>query len=455
MFCTICGNFVEQDERYCPYCGMSMSSAGVAFQTSAPTEILSAKHTLKYEAVNWDDELTVIMAEHEDGDFTLSSFEGHEDNLSFKWAVIGVNRDYFTDEFIATHPMDFYENEEQIKGEYDYYLRNEHEIRTLSIEYRANQCYSFRSQIAFCGADLNHADRADFRLRHLRMLLGSEPGTLFPYTFADIYSCLANRRIEIDSRSFPNEYHLSKIIEWISDNESCFYKDKKDLILIVEGDYLWRADNLMEEITRARFGFEISFCAFFVDETNSDRTNVSFLWYDTATEVKSLRATWDGYINNKLEYISGKKSIDTDDYCELVKNTWLYIEKISWEIRNATGEGDTYKPHNKFFYGFYEYMMLVEDIKEYSMMVGLDNSKDYMFTVTAILADGLARFASGRRTGIPQYGHSGSYMGVESLYSPDGTVLASAPGSKDIVYNVRKKNYQVLFEVARRINEIC
>lgn len=44
MFCTICGNFVEQDERYCPYCGMSMSSAGVAFRTSAPTEILSAKH---------------------------------------------------------------------------------------------------------------------------------------------------------------------------------------------------------------------------------------------------------------------------------------------------------------------------------------------------------------------------------------------------------------------------
>lgn len=43
MFCTICGKFVEQDEKNCPYCGKSMLSLDVIPPAPALTEDLSGK----------------------------------------------------------------------------------------------------------------------------------------------------------------------------------------------------------------------------------------------------------------------------------------------------------------------------------------------------------------------------------------------------------------------------
>lgn len=96
-----------------------------------------------------------------------------QDDGILRWAVVGFNRDNFSEEFISTHPMDFYEDGEHIKGEYDIYLMNEHGYYTPSVEFRDGQHTVFESSLTFFGLAPNYTDE-DFRLKHLRMLMGTE-----------------------------------------------------------------------------------------------------------------------------------------------------------------------------------------------------------------------------------------------------------------------------------------
>ena len=82
-----------------------------------------------------------------------------------------------------------------------------------------------------------------------------------------------------------------------------------------------------------------------------------------------------------------------------------------------------------------------------------DNSKDYLFTVTALLADELSRLAAGKRSGTPKYNIYGEYYGFSGC-TMDVTLAASHPSSPErVLYSIEEKNYQVLLEPARRINE--
>lgn len=375
------------------------------------------------------------------------------ENDGLRWAVVGYNRDNFSEEFISTHPMDFYENEDQIKGEYDIYLMNEHGYYTPSVEYRNGQHIGFKSPLTFFGWTPNYAGEGDFRLKHLRMLMGTEDYSFFPIDFADVCSLLGNKNLTIDASSFSAEESVLTIVKWIRDVDKRHSIKNNNAVIVFEGNDIAKANELVEEVSEW-FGVEVGALALYSDEAETDRINISFWWYEAIDEVRSLREHWDRYYDDKLCYASGEKVIDMDDYCELVRRTWWYISHIDWDIDNSLKqESSSVEIGRTFLLGLHEYLRIVERLTYYSLLTGKDNSKDYLFTVTALLADELSRLAAGKKAGTPQYNFYGEYMGFSGC-SMDVTLAAPHPSSSErVLYSIEDKNYQVLLEPAKRINE--
>ncbi len=375
------------------------------------------------------------------------------ENDGLRWAVVGYNRDNFSEEFISTHPMDFYENEDQINGEYDIYLMNYHGHYTPSVEYRNGQHTGFKSPLTFFGVAPNYAGEGDFRLKHLRMLMGTEDCSFSPIDFADICSLLGNKNLTIDASSFSAEESVSTIVKWIRGVDKHHSIKNNNAVIVFEGNDIVKAVELVEEVSEW-FGVEVEALALYSDESESDRINISFWWYEAIDEVRRLREHWDGYYDDKLRYSSGEKVIDMDDYCELVRRTWRYIRNIDRDIDNSLKQGSSSVEIGRtFLLGFHEYIKIVERITYYAVLPEKDNSKDYIFTVSAFLADELARLAAGKKFGTPQYNFYGEYMGFRGC-SMDVTLAAPHPSSSErVLYSIEDKNYQVLIESAKRINE--
>lgn len=371
-----------------------------------------------------------------------------------KWAVVGYNKDNFTEEFISRHPMDFYESEDQIEGEYDIYLMNEHEYYIPSVEYRNGQNTGFKSGLCFFGYAPNYDGEGDFRLKHLRMLMGTEDFSFYPIDFADICSLLGNKYLTIDSSSFSEEDSVSTIVKWIRDEVDKRHSIKNNNVVIVyEGNDIAKAGELSEEISDW-FGVEVEALALYSDESESGRINISFIWYEAIDKVRGLREHWDRYYDEKDQYLSGDKTIDMDDFCELVRRTWWYIWNIDFSIDNSLRQGTSSVEVGKsFMLGFHEYIKIVERLTYYSVLAEKDNSKDYLFTVTAMLADELSRLAAGKKSGTPTYNMYGEYYGFSGS-TMDVTLAAPHPSSSERVqYSIEEKNYQILLEPAKRINE--
>ncbi len=233
------------------------------------------------------------------------------ENGSFKWAVIGYDRQNFSEEFISAHPMDFYESEDLIEGEYDIYLMNEHGYYAPSVEFRNGQHTGFKSPLIFFGWAPNYAGEGDFRLKHLRMLMGTEDDSFFPLDFIDVCSLLGNKNLTIDASSFSTEDSVSTMVKWIRDVDKRHSIKNHNAVIVFEGNDIAKANELVEEVSEW-FGVEVGALALYSDEAESNRINISFLWYEAIDEVRSIRVHWDRYYDDKQHYASGEKTIDMD-----------------------------------------------------------------------------------------------------------------------------------------------
>lgn len=376
-----------------------------------------------------------------------------EDDFSLKWAVVGYNRANFSEEFIASHPMDFYETEEDISGVYDIYLMNEHGHYTPSIEFRNSKGVGFKSALTFLGTAPNHAGEGDFRLKHLRMLFGMDDYSFYPFDFADVCQVLGDKDLTIDARSFSSEDSVENIIKWIRGIGKEHHIKDQEIVIVFEGDNLTFAAELSEKISEC-FCVRIGILAVYSENVDSEVMNISLCWYETVSDIRNLRNRWDRYYEGKFLYASGEKEIDMDDYCELVEKTWWYLRRVKHRVEDYLSDNSHYVEVDRTeVLSFFEYVKMMQRLTYYSVRPDKDQSKDYIYTVTAMLADELARLACGKEFGTPSYNFYGEFTGLHGI-DMDVTLAAPHPGSdKRVYYSTSEKNYQVLFEAAKRLNE--
>ena len=371
----------------------------------------------------------------------------------FRWAVVGIEKKNFDKKFLKTHPIDFYENEEDIGEEYDFILHDYHNGHCPYIEYRGSNGNGFECPLTFWGLQPNFAGPNDCRLKHLRMILGIEDFSEVPVDFADIKKILGNKDLTVDGFSFPADVSVETFIRQIRKIGKNRSIENKNVFMVFEGGTLDQIDTFSSELEEW-FGVIVDGISAYENNADQNTLNISLWWYDATSEISYLRQRWDRYYDWKEYYLTGEKEIDIDDYCRLVEKTWWYIIHVNWKIDEYLGDKAAYSNVDRAsILCFHEYIRLIQRLTYYSSRPEKDLSKDYIYTVTAMLADELARLATGKQSGTPTYNFYGDYIGFGGT-DMDVTLAASHPSStKRVYYSISDKNYQDLFDAAKRLNE--
>ena len=369
------------------------------------------------------------------------------------WAVVGFSRDNYTEEFISSHPMDFFEDISEVPDGYKVYLSNEHDGFVPMIEYKSSGKNSFKSSLVFWGTAPNYAGEGDFRLKHLRMMLGTEDYPFFPCDFADSCKILGNKQLTVDYHSFSSDTTVDAIVKWVREFNEKHSIINQNAVLVYEGEDIVKAGDLHDELENW-FSLEIENTWVFCEDVDPNAINISIWSYEPSCEVRGLRESWDRFYDWKELYISGEKELDMPSFCDLVRRTWMFIEHFKVEVDSALEEGRaSCEVRRSFLSGLMEYMRMVERLTYYSVLPEKDNSKDYTFTVSAMLADELARLAGGKESGRPGYNFYGDFMGLGGT-DMDVTLAAEHPSNPDrVFYDIESMNYEVLYDAAKRINE--
>ena len=371
-----------------------------------------------------------------------------------RWAVIGYKRERFSEEFIAKHQMDFYEDESQLSGDYDFYIEAAHGHHCSCLKYVNSEGLGFKSWLDFLGPPQNYTGDECFRLKHLRMMFGEEDSTFYaPLSLRDAFAYLTNKSLSTAAARFNGDETVGEMIKWFRDVAKQNHEIQNgNAIIVYEGSDIQKAFELANEV-REWFGIEVDALVPYCYGADSEHIDISFWWYDANAEISILQAQWYQYYRAKLAYASGDQELDMDDYCDLVWRTWRYICNVQTKIDLCLkSDASDVKTGKSFLDGFYKYIKTIELLTYYSVLPEKDKSKNYLFTVSAMLADELSRLASGgKESGIPLYYFWGEFMGFDG-HNMDITMAAKGD-NEHIIYDVFSKDYTVLLKAAKEINE--
>ena len=377
-------------------------------------------------------------------------------SIEMRWAVIGYKRECFSEEFITNRPMDFYEDESQLSEDYDFYIYASDGYKNPCLKYVNSDSWGFESELSFLGSLQNYAGDDDFRLKHLRRMFGAEEedDTFYhPFNLSDAFAYLTNKKLNVEAARFNGDETVSEIIKWFRDVAKQNHEIQNgNAIIVYEGSDIQKAFELANEV-REWFGIEVDALVPYCYGADSEHIDISFWWYDANAEISILQAQWYQYYRAKLAYASGDQELDMDDYCDLVWRTWRYICNVQTKIDLCLkSDASDVKTGKSFLDGFYKYIKTIELLTYYSVLPEKDKSKNYLFTVSAMLADELSRLASGgKESGIPLYYFWGEFMGFDG-HNMDITMAAKGD-NEHIIYDVFSKDYTVLLKAAKEINE--
>ena len=378
-------------------------------------------------------------------------------SIEMRWAVIGYKRECFSEEFITNRPMDFYEDESQLSEDYDFYIYASDGYKNPCLKYVNSDSWGFESELSFLGSLQNYAGDDDFRLKHLRRMFGAEEedDTFYhPFNLSDAFAYLTNKKLNVEAARFNGDETVSEIIKWFRD----VAKRNSDIrnsnaIIVYEGPNFRKAFELANEV-REWFGVEVDELAPYCVGADPEHIDISFWWYDANATISRLREQWENYYRFKSAYASGDMELDMDDYCDLVERTWHYINDVRNKIKLCLeSDASDAKIGRSFLVGFHEYVKTTELLTSYSVLPEKDKSKNYLFTVSAMLADELSRLAGGKKSGTPSYILWGEFNGISGPNMDITMAAKRSYSSERIIYDVSDKDYTVLLKAAKEINE--
>lgn len=258
---------------------------------------------------------------------------------------------------------------------------------------------------------------------------------------------------DVQSTTVNSEEAVSTIYEWAADNinDDDFSKEGKNVLLFVSGNISFLEFTELVGKIEGNEDFEIA-PSLYHEDGNDSEVQVSLWWYDPIEKVKGLTEKWLLYCEEKKAYREKQKSVDMDDFANIVNRTWHYLSSNRIEAKTAMeGSQPDVAVMRRLFREGLAIIQLAENMATYAFD-DVDNYKDNpLYSVTLFLADELARLAAGKEFGIPWYDYKGDFIGLSGSSMDLALLSTKLADNHRIYYDVDKMDYQ---DVLKAISEM-